>query len=282
MSLATGYPWTYKSHRLLGYSVAGLSTSIAFPEADACFDVAQGLPFQMGISNLLITHSHMDHASGVPYVIAMKAMTGATPPKVYMPASLVQPLTKVMAAWSEAEDHAYAFEFIGAVPGQAYPLKPPYFFKPFPTSHRVPSHGYTVFERRKRLRPQYANLAREEIVKLKREGTELEETIEQPVVSFTGDTRIEFLDMAPPEVAASRILAMEVTFYDQAKTVENARFWGHIHFDELLPRLDSIKAEKILLIHASARYTTKQIKAILDDRLPEHHKGRVELFPRPT
>ena len=73
MSLATGFLWTYKTHRLLGYSVAGLSTSLVFPEADVCFDVAQGLPFQMGTSNLLISHAHMDHAAGIPYVVAMKS-----------------------------------------------------------------------------------------------------------------------------------------------------------------------------------------------------------------
>jgi ribonuclease Z len=49
----------------------------------------------------------------------------------------------------------------------------------------------------------------------------------------------------------------------------------------LIPRLPEIKSEKILLIHASARYTSKYLREILDAKIPEHFKHRVELFPRP-
>jgi ribonuclease Z len=118
-----------------------------------------------------------------------------------------------------------------------------------------------------------------ELGRLRRQGQDLDEFIDEPVVSFTGDTRIEFLD--DETVRRSRVLIMEVTYWDKKKSVENAREWGHIHFDELLPRLESIKSEKILLIHASARYSTAELKKILDERLPEHFKHRVELFPRP-
>ena len=280
MSLATGFPWTYKTHRLLGYSVAGLSTSLVFPEADACFDVAQGLPFQMSVSNILITHAHMDHASGLPYVIAMKAMTGQTPPTIYMPESLVRPMRTIMRAWEEAESHAYQFNLVAIEIGREYPLKGTYFFKAFPTFHRVPSNGYIVYDRRKKLKPEFASLKQDALIAAKRAGHELNDYYAEPLVAFTGDTRIEFLD-GDPDVARSRILVMETTYYDTAKTVANAREWGHIHLDELIPRLDSIRAEKILLIHASARYSTKQIKSILDARIPEQHKARVELFPRP-
>jgi ribonuclease Z len=186
-----------------------------------------------------------------------------------------------MRAWEEAESHAYQFQFFAAEPGQEYPLKDPYFFIPFPTSHRVPSQGYTVYERRKRLRPELAGLSRDELLAQKRAGVELDLNYSEALISFTGDTRIEFLDLAP-EVAKSRILVMEVTFYDEQKTVENARYWGHIHLDELIPRLDSIRAERIVLIHASARYTSKQIREILDAKVPEQHKSRIALFPRPT
>ena len=280
MSLATGFLWTYKTHRLLGYSVAGLSTSLVFPEADVCFDVAQGLPFQMGTSNLLISHAHMDHAAGIPYVVAMKSMTGAAKPTFYMPESLLEPMHAIMAAWAKAESHAYDYRFEAARDGVEYSLKGGYCFKPFTTSHRVPSQGYTVFEKRKRLKPELAGLARGELMEIKRQGGALEDYSQDPLISFTGDTRIEFLDMAP-HVALSKILVMEVTFFDDQKSVENARHWGHIHLEELLPRLDSIRSERIVLIHASARYTSKQLKAILDDRIPEQHKTRVQLFPRP-
>lgn len=280
MSLATGFTWTHKNIKLLGYSVAGITTSIAMPEAEVVFDVAQGLPFQMNISNILLTHGHMDHASGIPYVIGQKAMQGQTPPNIYMPPALLQPMRELMRIWEKVEDHTYQYQFIAVEAGKSYPLRSPYFFKPFPTSHRVPSFGYTVFERKKHLKEEYKGLEREGLIDLRRKGVEIEEYAEIPLVSFTGDTRIEFLDAAP-WVKQSQVLVTEVTFVDKAKTVENARFWGHIHLEELLPRLDALKCEKVVLIHISARYTTKYVREVLEDRIPEHWKTKVEVFPRP-
>ncbi len=281
MSLSAGYTWTHKNIRLLGYSMAGITTSIVMPEADAVFDVAQGLPYQMNVSNILLTHGHMDHASGLPYVIGQKAMQGQTPPDVYMPPALLPPMREMMRIWERVEDHSYQYRFHAAEEGRAYPLKGPYFFKAFPTSHRVPSVGYTVFERKKRLKEEYKTLAREELIDLRRRGEELDDHAEVPLVSFTGDTRVEFLDGAP-WVRRSQVLVTEVTFIDSAKTIENAREWGHMHLEELLPRLDDLKCEKIVLIHISARYTTKRVREILEDRVPEHWKTKIEIFPRPV
>jgi ribonuclease Z len=265
--------------KLVGYSVAGITTSIAFPEADLCFDVAQGLPFQIPFPNILISHGHMDHASGLPYLIAMKSMTSQAVPQIYMPDSLVKPMTEIMKIWAGIDQHTYNFNFIPVQNGRDYQLKAPYFFRPFPTFHRVPSHGYTVYEKKKHLKAEYRALTPAELGQLRKEGAVLEEFVNEPILSFTGDSKIEFLDT--PDVRNSRVLLMEVTYWDQKKSVANAREWGHIHLDEVIPRLEQLKCEKIVFIHASARYTTAYLNDILEARIPEHLKSRVVLFPRP-
>ncbi len=280
MSLGTGYSWVHGSVRLLGYSMAGMTTSIGMPEADALFDVGQGLPWQVPFTNILLTHGHMDHASGIPYLIGQKAMSSQIPPTIYMPPSLVPPMRELMRLWEKVENHTYQYNFVSVELDREYPLRPPFFFKAFPTFHRVPSQGYTIFERKKRLKDQYRGLERDELVRLRNQGTEMEDFIEEPVVSFTGDTKIEFLD-SRPWIKQSKVLLTEVTYVDKAKTIANTREWGHLHFDELLPRLDEIKSQKIVLIHISARHSTKAVREILDDRVPEHFKTKVEIFPRP-
>lgn len=279
MSLEKGYVFTHGNMKFVGYTVAGVTTSIAFPEADVCFDVAQGLPFQIPYPNILISHGHMDHASGLPYLIAMKSMTSQAVPQVYMPESLVKPMSEIMRIWAGIDQHTYKFQFFGVQNGRDYQLKAPYFFRPFPTYHRVPSHGYTIFEKKKHLKPEYRALAPQDLGKLRKDGVALDEHVNEPIVSFTGDSKIEFLDT--PDVRNSKVLFMEVTYWDAKKPVSNAREWGHIHLDEVIPRLESLKCEKIVFIHASARYSTPYLKEILEARIPEHLKSRVVLFPRP-
>lgn len=279
MSLANGFSVTYEGIKLIGYSVAGITTSLAMPDAEVCFDVGQGLPFQIPIPNVLLTHGHMDHASGLPYLIAMKNMTNQPVPNVYMPESLVDPMKELMAIWAKIDQHTYKFNFLPVTNGQAVPLKPPYFFKPFKTFHRVDSHGYTIYEKKKHLKEEYRDLKPSELGHLRRQGHILDEYTEEPLLSFTGDTKIEFLESE--QVRKSRVLVMEVTYWDKKKTVQNARDWGHIHFDELVERAETLECRKIVLIHASARYNTAYLEQLLDARLPEHLKSRFAIFPRP-
>lgn len=269
--------------RLVGYSIAGTSTSIAFPEADVLFDVAQGLPFQTAYNTILLTHAHMDHASGLPYLISQKSMQQRPKPVVYMPEAAIEPLSKIMKLWEEIDEFQYAYEFKAAKPGEEISLKPGYFAKTFPTFHRIPSQGYTVFRRRKKLKPEFIQLSKTDpqaLARLRREGAQLEAEIEENLVSFTGDTKIEFLQS--DQARKSRLLVMEVTYWDSKKSVENAREWGHIHLEEFLHALPKIEAEKIVLIHVSARYSTKDLREIIEARVPEHLKPKLLIFPRPT
>lgn len=278
MSLATGLTWTHKDIQLIGYSLAGITTSVVFPAADVCFDVGQGLPFQVPVRNIAITHGHLDHAGGLPYLLGQKTMFNVPAPNIFMPPSLVAPMEKIMALWAQIEDHTYKYKMEGLRPGDERELKGKYILKPFPTYHRVDSQGYTVSLRKKRLRPEFKDLSQKELGNLRRQGQSIEENYSEPIVSFTGDTKIEVLDS--PEVRSSQVLLMECTYWDSRKSVEQAREWGHIHLDEIIPRLDELSCEKLVLIHSSARYRKEYLQDILNERIPDKHRNRVELFPR--
>lgn len=270
--------WSYAGLNFNGLSLAGVRTSLALPQYSLAFDVGQGLPHAIGMHTFLITHGHMDHASGIPYIISQKAMHSHKTPRFYMPESMLDPMKEIMNQWSRIEGFQYDFEFIGAKPNQEFHHSPQIIIKTFPTVHRVPSQGYSIYKKHKKLRADLVGLPTEEITKIHERGEEVTEEHQQLMVSFTGDTQIEFLDHAP-EVKKSKILMLETTYLDDRKTIASAKEWGHTHLDELIPRLDSIESEKIVLIHTSARYSMEEAELIVKKRLPSHELERVIIFP---
>lgn len=270
--------WQHDNIQFEGLSLAGIRTSLAIPELSVCFDVAQGLPFSLGMKHFLMTHGHLDHAAGIPYIISQKAMNNHPAPNFYMPKTLVEPLTQIMRLWEKIEDHQYKFNFIGLEAGELIEIKPNIVARPFTTVHRVPSFGYSIFRKVKKLKSEYAGFNQHQIVDLRRQGMDPTDHFEERLASFTGDTQIEFLDLNP-EVAASKILFLEATYLDDRKSVASAKEWGHTHLDEIIPRLDSIKSEKIVIIHTSSRYSFKEAEALIQKKIPIEHRDRVVLYP---
>jgi ribonuclease Z len=278
MDLSNGVDYNYGGINLRGLSLSGIRTAISLPDLSITFDVAQGYPFLLNLKQFFLSHGHLDHAAGVPYIISQKAMNHQEAPKFYMPKSLVEPLDRIMKIWQKIEGHEYKYEFIPVAADLEIPVKGNYFIKVFPSKHRIDSFGYTLFETHKKLSPKYQGLSQHELVKLKTEGRALNEFVNKPLVSFTGDTQIEFLH-SRPWIKQSKILLLESTYLDDKKSIEHARAWGHTHLHEILPYLDEIESEKIVLIHISSRYTWAEAQKLVHQQVPEKHRHRVELFP---
>lgn len=278
MSVHAGEAWAYEKLKFHGLSLSGIRTAIAMPEFSLSFDVAQGYPYLIHLKKFFISHGHLDHSAGIPYIISQRAMTSQAPGNFYMPESLVEPLTEIMNIWERIEKHQYQYNFIPLKADDVIPLSNKNYVKAFPTVHRVDSLGYTLFESNKKLKIDFKNASKEELVNAKRNGLEISEETHTPLVSFTGDTQIEFL-FERDWITKSKILLIEATYLDDRKTRSQAKEWGHTHLDEIIENLDHIQAEKIVLIHISSRYPMHEVFNIIKQKIPVNHRDRIVIFP---
>jgi ribonuclease Z len=260
-----------------GISEGGIRTSICIPRYNLLFDIGAIPHEKIHIENVLVTHGHLDHAAGIPYYISQRSLQKLKAPNIYVNEDMYENTKKIIQLYSEIEGFDYDYNLISTPTNKEFALNPNTFFKAFKTTHRVSSQGYTIFERVKKLIPKFVNLTGHEIVELKYKGEIITEDKETPLVSFSGDTQIEYI-LQHKEVRESKILFLECTYIDVDRDVERARLWGHTHLDEIITHAYEFKNEKIILIHFSKRYKHSFIKDLVRKKIPDILKGRVHCF----
>ncbi len=269
--------FSHKGYKFEGISEGGIRTSIAMPSLSLLFDIGNLPVDHAHLENLLLTHGHLDHSAGVPYYISQRSLRKLKAPNIYVPIDLYEDLQNILKIYQKIEGFDYLYNLNPVKINEFIPINANVSFKALKTFHRIVSQGYTVYDKNKKLKEEYKNLSRDEILSLKMKGLELQEEKYTPIVSFSGDTKIEYV-LENEDVANSKILFIECTYLDDKKNVEKAREWGHIHLDEIIQNANSFKNEKIVLIHFSKRYSYKTIKELVYSKIPPILKDRVECF----
>ncbi|MBE0537537.1 MAG: MBL fold metallo-hydrolase [Phycisphaerae bacterium] len=261
---------------IMGYSVAGEETVIAMPQLDVCFDIGKAPDQIVPINHVLLTHGHMDHAAGLAYYLSHRKFCGQSPGTVLAPANLIAPIRQILDAWGKLDGNAVPANLVPVTAGDEYPIKPNLFARVFPTKHSRGSVGYTVLEKRKKLKPEYAGLTGPQIVELKKQGIAIDNPVEIPLVSYLGDT--QYLDFGQlPYVARSKILIAECTFYidEHAGRADAGR---HMHIDEFAKLVEDLENEYVLVTHLTQRTSMAEAKKLLREKLSPATLGKVFLL----
>lgn len=264
--------------RLAGYevdalSIGGIETCIQLPELDLAFDIGRCPHSAVQRGRLLITHTHMDHAGGLAFHAATRDLYKLKPPTWYVPHENIDDLRDLLAVVRRLDRSDLPVTLQACGPGDVVELGRGWLARPFRSPHRVACQGYALCRRRSRLTEAFRGHPEAEIRALRLAGTVVSEVVESVEIAFTGDTLPEVIEREPL-VRAARLLIMECTFLDDRVPVDKARGSGHVHLDELLPRLDQLTCEALLLTHFSARYSDAQIIKTLETRLPASFRGR--------
>jgi len=261
---------------VIGYSVAGEETVVAMPQLDVCFDIGKAPDQVISINNVLLTHGHMDHAAGIAYYLSQRNFCGQSAGTILAPQNLLGPIREIIDAWGRLDGNQIPANIVGVKPGDEYQIKPNLFTRVFPTKHSIGSVGYSVIEKRKKIKPEYARLTGPQIVELKKQGIEIDNPLEVPIVTYFGDT--QYVDFSQLKyIAESKILIAECTFY-QDEHAGRAEAGKHMHIDEFAALLDKMHNEHIIITHTTQRTPMSEIRRILKEALPPEKYDRVVLL----
>ncbi|MEM9184914.1 MAG: MBL fold metallo-hydrolase [Planctomycetota bacterium] len=260
-----------------GYSRAAVQSYWRVPELSLGFDLG-GQPWSfMGTERWFVSHGHLDHIAALPVYVTRRRMMKMEPPTIYLPGALVTPVREVLKQFSRMDRGRAPCELIPVEPGEEIELSRELIVSIHATTHTVPSVGYVVWDRRKKLKPEYTDLAGHEIRDLREAGTEVTREVRTPIIAYLGDSSPPGLDNNPAMYQA-QVLITELTFVDPKHTKEKIHKNGHMHLDDLVDRAGEFKNELVIAGHLSTRYHPKQAEAMVKRRLPDMLDGRLKLW----
>jgi len=267
----------HKDLTIEGYSRAAVQTYWRVPELKIGFDLgAQPWSF-MGTPTWFVSHTHMDHLIALPVYVARRRMMKMEPPVIYLPEAAIEPMERVLRLLSRMDRGRLPCQLLPARPGEEIELSREQVVTVSATTHTVPSLGFVVWERRRKLKPEYHGLEGHQIRDLRLGGTEVTNEVRIPRLAYLGDSSPGGLD-ACPAMFEAEVLIMELTFVSPRHRKDRIHKFGHMHLDDLLERREKFHNELVIASHFSTRYHPTQIRECVAKAIPDMLDGRLHLW----
>ncbi len=267
----------FKGLTIEGYSRAAVQTYWRIPELKLGFDLgAQPWSF-MGTETWFVTHCHLDHIAALPVYVARRRLMKMSPPTIYLPEHAIETFERILRLFTRLDGGRLPCRFVGVKPGDEIELSREHVVTVSATEHRVPSLGFIVWDRRRKLKAEYQNLSGDQIRDIRLAGTDVTDEVRIPLLGYVGDTAPAGLDRCPALYEA-RILITELTFIAPSHRKDKIHKFGHIHLDDLLERRNRFKNELIIVSHFSTRYSAERIRRYIEKKVPDMFQGRLHVW----
>jgi ribonuclease Z len=249
-----------------GYSTALFATWYFIDELGILLDAGDGLTASLlqksrKVTHAFISHADRDHLTGLVQFNQLNAREGY--PIIHYPASSLS--FPFMADFTQRFDpHTGGTLWRAVTPRDEIKVKDDIVVQPFRNSH-VPapentwkSLGYKIFQTKRKLKPELAGLAGEQIrqyaLEHGKESTSVE--VRTNLLTYSGDTPVE----DPARYDGAQILIHEATFLgDDGDLHTNSHRNKHSRLETVIEMVSGIHIEKLVLGHFSSRYSAEEI-----------------------
>ncbi|HYO13264.1 MAG TPA: MBL fold metallo-hydrolase [Thermoanaerobaculia bacterium] len=253
--------------RIEGWSRAGDENWFRIHPPGLALDVGRGALQLAGAQDVFLSHGHLDHALGLPYVLSQRSLHRLAHTRVFCPGEIAEPLRDLIAAAERLERASYRYDLLPLAPGDRVEVGRDLAVEAFATDHVVPSLGFHLLRAKRRLAPAYAGLPPAELIALRERGVQTSEAVEELWLSYCGDTGPAVFDLEP-RLFDSRILMLECTFLGEEHRDKGPLF-KHLHLGDIARRAGQFRNDALVLHHLSRRFKVGDLRAEVERHLPE-------------
>lgn len=262
--------------RVQGASVAGEATAVQVPELDVCFDMGACPRAMLSSKYVAVSHGHMDHIGGLAYYCSQRFFQGMGPGTIICSRTIAPAIRQMMAGYVDLEQQQTPYELVAMAPGEEFEIKNNIFIRIFDVEHTCPASGYTIIEKRSKLKPEYYELPQDKLRELKDKGVDITRILEVPLVSYLGDTNPGPW-LVQEMVRKSQIVIAECTFIEPEHR-DRAKIGRHLHLDDVAEWLPILESEKLVLVHLSRRSNLIEARKRLRKLVKPQHAEKVEFL----
>lgn len=256
----------FKNLRIEGSSRAADRSWYRIQPPGLAFDLGRGSQRLIGTDQLFLSHGHLDHALGLPYVLSQRNLHGFGPCRLYCPRPIRRAVENFVEAAAALEEVEYRYQLRGLEAGERVELGHGWSVEPFAVDHVLPSLGYHLIQARRSLAPALRGLDGAELARRRRAGERIDHVEERIEVSYCGDTAAGVFDLEP-RLFEARVLLLECTFLG-SELETKARQFGHLHVADLAAQADRFANEALVLIHLSRRHRLEELRQAVEQRMP--------------